>query len=308
MCSSPPRLWEKLMNMCEFMLAEVSVEQHAVCRCYDLMFVPLTQDIGATDAGMNKLEAVVDNQSDKADSVGGSVQITVWKSKEIQAYTARKRLKMCCCLKKKKSFHCYLTFNNPSVLGHEKPGKDKGAKNVLVMSSKAKGIDRLTGRARRSVTAKPQRHQQHNSMMLLLMKSSGWLSPQPQFSMTETHTVANKICKGNVGILIDFLALRSNVHSPPPGCHEAWFRSCCSWPNNPEVLFHISLLTALPQWTASGLLGGVATQALLIISKSHRAGSEAAKPSVAVCPLASPCVGMTAMHHLNCEIYNLLLC
>ncbi|XP_035529795.1 coiled-coil domain-containing protein 9B isoform X3 [Morone saxatilis] len=33
--------------------------------------------------------------------------------------------------------------------GHEKRGKDKGTKNVLVMSSKAKGIDRLTGRARR---------------------------------------------------------------------------------------------------------------------------------------------------------------
>uniref|UniRef100_A0A3Q3LPX4 Coiled-coil domain containing 9B n=1 Tax=Mastacembelus armatus TaxID=205130 RepID=A0A3Q3LPX4_9TELE len=33
--------------------------------------------------------------------------------------------------------------------GHEKRGKDKGVKNVLVMSSKAKGKDRLTGRARR---------------------------------------------------------------------------------------------------------------------------------------------------------------
>ncbi|XP_047466936.1 coiled-coil domain-containing protein 9B isoform X2 [Mugil cephalus] len=33
--------------------------------------------------------------------------------------------------------------------GHDKRGKDKGAKNVLVMSSKAKGKDRLTGRARR---------------------------------------------------------------------------------------------------------------------------------------------------------------
>ncbi|XP_024132757.1 coiled-coil domain-containing protein 9B isoform X2 [Oryzias melastigma] len=33
--------------------------------------------------------------------------------------------------------------------GHEKRGKDKAAKNVLVMSSKAKGKDRLTGRARR---------------------------------------------------------------------------------------------------------------------------------------------------------------
>ncbi|XP_026212610.1 coiled-coil domain-containing protein 9B isoform X2 [Anabas testudineus] len=33
--------------------------------------------------------------------------------------------------------------------GHEKRGKDKGTKNVLVMSSKAKGKDRLTGRARR---------------------------------------------------------------------------------------------------------------------------------------------------------------
>lgn len=97
------------------------------------------------------------------------------------------------------SFICYLTFNNPSVLGHEKQGKDKGAKNVLVMSSKAKGIDRLTGRARRSVTAKPQPHQQHNSMtllllMLLLIESSGWLSLQPQFSITETQTAANEMC------------------------------------------------------------------------------------------------------------------
>uniref|UniRef100_A0A096MAL7 Coiled-coil domain containing 9B n=1 Tax=Poecilia formosa TaxID=48698 RepID=A0A096MAL7_POEFO len=33
--------------------------------------------------------------------------------------------------------------------GHDKRGKDKAAKNVLVMSSKAKGKDRLTGRARR---------------------------------------------------------------------------------------------------------------------------------------------------------------
>ncbi|KAF7654325.1 hypothetical protein LDENG_00071060 [Lucifuga dentata] len=33
--------------------------------------------------------------------------------------------------------------------GHEMRGKEKGAKNVLVMSSKAKGKDRLTGRARR---------------------------------------------------------------------------------------------------------------------------------------------------------------
>lgn len=39
------------------------------------------------------------------------------------------------------------------ISGHKR-GKDKAAKNVLVMSSKAKGKDRLTGRARRSVTAK----------------------------------------------------------------------------------------------------------------------------------------------------------
>ncbi|XP_033981267.1 coiled-coil domain-containing protein 9B isoform X4 [Trematomus bernacchii] len=36
-----------------------------------------------------------------------------------------------------------------SRAGHEKRGKDKGAKNVQVISSKAKGIERLTGRARR---------------------------------------------------------------------------------------------------------------------------------------------------------------
>lgn len=58
------------------------------------------------------------------------------------------------------SFNRDLTFRCSSVPGHEKRGKDKGAKNVLVMSSKAKGIDRLTGRARRSVTTKPQLHQQ----------------------------------------------------------------------------------------------------------------------------------------------------
>lgn len=44
----------------------------------------------------------------------------------------------------------------PSVIGQEKRGKDKRAKNVPAMSSKAKGIDRLTGRARRSVTMKYQ--------------------------------------------------------------------------------------------------------------------------------------------------------
>ncbi|XP_047183178.1 coiled-coil domain-containing protein 9B isoform X3 [Scophthalmus maximus] len=38
---------------------------------------------------------------------------------------------------------------NMDQRGHEKRGKDKGNKNVLVMSSKAKGKDRLTGRARR---------------------------------------------------------------------------------------------------------------------------------------------------------------
>ncbi|XP_058471397.1 coiled-coil domain-containing protein 9B isoform X1 [Solea solea] len=38
---------------------------------------------------------------------------------------------------------------NMDPRGFEKRGKDKGAKNVRVMSSKAKGKDRLTGRARR---------------------------------------------------------------------------------------------------------------------------------------------------------------
>lgn len=44
------------------------------------------------------------------------------------------------------------------VSGHGKRGKDKAAKNVLVMSSNAKGKDRLTGRARRSVTAQHNQH------------------------------------------------------------------------------------------------------------------------------------------------------
>lgn len=60
---------------------------------------------------------------------------------------------MCCCVQN--VLYLLLNLTNPSVLGHEKQGKDKGAKNVLVMGSKAKGIDRLTGRARRSVTVKP---------------------------------------------------------------------------------------------------------------------------------------------------------
>ncbi|XP_068194665.1 coiled-coil domain-containing protein 9B isoform X1 [Antennarius striatus] len=41
------------------------------------------------------------------------------------------------------------TRKGQSRTGQERRGKDKGAKNVQVMSSKAKGIDRLTGRARR---------------------------------------------------------------------------------------------------------------------------------------------------------------
>lgn len=133
------------------------------------------------------------------------------------------------------SFNCDLTFNNSSVLGHEKQGKDKGAKNVLVMSSKAKGIDRLTGRARRSVTAKPQLHQcrTHNSMMLLLIQP--FRMALTTASALTTATMANEICKVNVGILIVF-----RRHG---GCHEAWFRSCGSWLNNPEGLILIPLHT-----------------------------------------------------------------
>lgn len=173
------------------------------------------------------------------------------------------------------SFNCDLTFNNSSVLGHEKQGKDKGARNVLVMSSKAKGIDRLTGRARRSVTAKPQLHQcrSHNSMMLLLIQPSGWLSPQPHLSITRKHTMANEICKVNVGIFIVFRHCG--------GCHEAWFRSCGSWLNNPEGLILIPLL----RWLVRRLSGYVVTQALLII--------------IWLLP-----VGVTAAHHLNYEIWN----
>lgn len=49
---------EKLMDMCE-----VSMEQHAVSCCHDLMFVTLKQEIGATEVGVNKLDALVVNQS-----------------------------------------------------------------------------------------------------------------------------------------------------------------------------------------------------------------------------------------------------
>lgn len=59
-----------------------------------------------------------------------------------------------------------LNFWYFSDLAHDKRGKDKGAKNVQVMSSKAKGKDRLTGRARRSVTAK------HNGLLAKVIQPS----------------------------------------------------------------------------------------------------------------------------------------
>lgn len=91
---------EKLLNVCEFMFAEVPAEQHAVCCCYDLMFVTLKRDIGATEVGVNKLDVVVVNQSGGQRQIMSvcSLRILVWKLKEIEAYAARTQFKMCCCL------------------------------------------------------------------------------------------------------------------------------------------------------------------------------------------------------------------
>lgn len=64
---------------------------------------------------------------------------------------------------------------------------------MQVMSSKAKGIDRLTGRARRSVTTKHHLHQCHTQPDV---KVDSAISPQP---------VTNDICAVNVGNYVVFL-------------------------------------------------------------------------------------------------------
>lgn len=54
---------QKSLWTCEFIFAEVSVEQHAVCCCYDLMFVALKRDIAATVVDVNKLDVLVVNHN-----------------------------------------------------------------------------------------------------------------------------------------------------------------------------------------------------------------------------------------------------
>lgn len=94
--------------------------------------------------------------------------------------------------------NCDLIATSP-VLGHEKRGKDKGNKNVLVMSSKAKGKDRLTGRARRSVTAKHDlvwhsTKKTHRLILNLIQPSKCLLHHSLNELLREKVTMANEIC------------------------------------------------------------------------------------------------------------------
>lgn len=75
------------------MFAEVSVEQHAACCCYDLMFIALKRDIGATVVGVNKLDVLVVNQSggQRQIMLVCSLRIVVWKMKERFEPTQRGR-------------------------------------------------------------------------------------------------------------------------------------------------------------------------------------------------------------------------
>ncbi|CAG10706.1 unnamed protein product, partial [Tetraodon nigroviridis] len=106
-----------------------------------------------------------------------------------------------------------LEEDNLELIQEEKRGKDKKAKNVPAMSSKAKGIDRLTGRARRLLTQRWR---------------TSWRSSTPSRMLWQRR--AKSGIRQRTPRPAGFR--RARLRTPPP--QQAW---CCLLPTKTTRLF-----------------------------------------------------------------------